>query len=111
MLPNSAVVRAVLIEDGLRDALADGRIVIDMSSSEPLRTRELAADLADARHPAGGCAGLRRRPGAQNGTLTIMVGGPMPIVDRVSIRCSTLLGKPCMSARPGRATRSRRSTT
>jgi len=41
MLPDSAVVRAVLA--GL--ALAPGTIVVDMSSSEPLVTRELAAEV------------------------------------------------------------------
>ena len=93
MLPNSAVVRAVLIEDGLRDALAEGAIVIDMSSSEPLQTRELVADLAthgvrmvDA--PVSG--GVK---GAQNGTLTIMVGGPDADVAEVN-PVLTALGKP-----------------
>jgi 3-hydroxyisobutyrate dehydrogenase len=93
MLPNSAVVRAVLIEDGLRDALAEGAIVIDMSSSEPLQTRELVADLAahgvrmvDA--PVSG--GVK---GAQNGTLTIMVGGPDADVAQVNPVLAAL-GKP-----------------
>jgi 3-hydroxyisobutyrate dehydrogenase len=93
MLPNSAVVRAVLIGDGLRDALAEGAIVIDMSSSEPLQTRELVADLAahgvrmvDA--PVSG--GVK---GAQNGTLTIMVGGSDADVAEVNPVLAAL-GKP-----------------
>jgi 3-hydroxyisobutyrate dehydrogenase len=69
------VVRAVLIDEGLLDALAPGTLLIDMSSSEPTETRKLAeevnahgAELVDA-PVSGGVAGARA------GTLTIMVGG------------------------------------
>lgn len=75
MLPSSRHVRAVLVEDGLLDSLVAPVALIDMSSSEPLETRELAAlatqrgiELVDA--PVSG--GVR---GAVEGTLTIMVGG------------------------------------
>src|SRR5689334_11620678 len=72
-LPDSAVVRAVM--DDLLPALAEGTIVVDMSSSEPLVTRELAVaaaargvTLVDA--PVSG--GVK---GAVSGRLTIMAGG------------------------------------
>lgn len=75
MLPNSDVVSAVvddLMESG---GLADGAILVDMSSSEPHRTRTLAATLAgrgvimiDA--PVSG--GVAK---AGQGTLAVMVGG------------------------------------
>jgi 3-hydroxyisobutyrate dehydrogenase len=75
MLPASSHVRAVLVEDGLLDALEAPVALIDMSSSEPLETRELAQraaargiELVDA--PVSG--GVR---GAVEGTLTIMAGG------------------------------------
>jgi 3-hydroxyisobutyrate dehydrogenase len=75
MLPDSAVVRQVLIEDGLFDALEPGGLVIDMSSSQPIETQALASEaerrgvqLVDA--PVSG--GVR---GAVEGTLTIMAGG------------------------------------
>ncbi|MET4639251.1 NAD(P)-dependent oxidoreductase [Mycetocola sp. 2940] len=76
MLPNSDIVDAVLTgENGLLGGIRPGTIILDMSSSEPLRTRALAetveaagARLVDA--PVSG--GVK---GAQNGTLTIMVGG------------------------------------
>jgi len=81
MLPDSAVVRAVL--DDLLPALAEGTIVVDMSSSEPLVTRELAAQaaargvtLVDA--PVSG--GVK---GAVSGRLTIMAGGAEGDVARV----------------------------
>lgn len=76
MLPNSDIVEAVLTgEGGILEAVAPGTLIVDMSSSEPLRTRALAdtvtaagARLIDA--PVSG--GVK---GAVNGTLTIMVGG------------------------------------
>lgn len=82
MLPDSAVVEKVLEGDGLADALPAGCLVIDMSSSEPLRTRALAARLAarglsllDA--PVSG--GVR---GALAGTLSVLVGGAPADLER-----------------------------
>jgi 3-hydroxyisobutyrate dehydrogenase len=76
MLPGSPSVEAVLLEQGLLAALSPQTVLVDMSSSEPARTRALAVRagecgvaLLDA--PVSG--GVR---GAVEGTLTIMVGGP-----------------------------------
>jgi 3-hydroxyisobutyrate dehydrogenase len=81
MLPSSSVVGAVLLEDGLLEALAPGVALVDMSSSEPLATRALAAraaergiELVDA--PVSG--GVR---GAVEGSLTIMAGGSEEAVE------------------------------
>jgi 3-hydroxyisobutyrate dehydrogenase len=78
MLPTGAIVRAALLEDengALASALANGAIVIDMSSSEPVGTQQLGAVLAkrgvtliDA--PVSGGV-----PRAEAGTLTLMIGG------------------------------------
>lgn len=75
MLPNSDVIEDVLIERRLLDACSTGMTIIDMSSSQPLRTRALAKraaqrgiTLMDA-PVSGGVAGAR------SGSLTIMVGG------------------------------------
>lgn len=79
MLPDSNVVGAVMSQ--IHGALKQGVLVIDMSSSEPLRTRDLAkelgehADLIDA--PVSG--GVN---GAREGKLTIMVGGEPALVER-----------------------------
>jgi len=79
MLPDSAAVEAVVLGSepagALIGALRKGSLVIDMSSSAPLRTRALAARLADAGlhfldAPVSG--GVKR---ALDGTLAIMVGG------------------------------------
>ena len=75
MLPTSAIVEDVLEREGAADALPPGCLVIDMSSSEPLRTRSLAARLQakglsmlDA--PVSG--GVR---GARAAQLSVLVGG------------------------------------
>jgi 3-hydroxyisobutyrate dehydrogenase len=76
MLPDSGVVEQVLLADGLLASLDPGTMVIDMSSSDPARTRVLAetaaghgVTLIDA-PVSGGVSGARARK------LTIMVGGP-----------------------------------
>lgn len=83
MLPSSDVVEQVLITDGLLATAAPGTVIVDMGSSEPVRTRALAADAAgrsveliDA--PVSGGVG-----GAVAGTLTIMVGGPPETLERL----------------------------
>jgi 3-hydroxyisobutyrate dehydrogenase len=77
MLPDSAVVESVLEDDtdGLAAVLRPGTLVVDMSSSEPLRSRALATRLGrrglrfvDA--PVSG--GVR---GAVAGSLAVMTGG------------------------------------
>src|SRR6202046_4358244 len=75
MLPTSAIVEDVLEREQVSGALPPGCLVIDMSSSEPLRTRSLAARLRakglsmlDA--PVSG--GVR---GASAARLSVLVGG------------------------------------
>ncbi|MBU2667211.1 NAD(P)-dependent oxidoreductase [Actinoplanes bogorensis] len=73
MLPNSAVVTGVL--DELAPRLSPGTLVVDMSSSEPLQTRALAARLSErglrfVDAPVSG--GVR---GAIAGSLAVMAGG------------------------------------
>lgn len=74
MLPTGAIVRQVLLEQGLADALAPGSLVIDMSSSEPVGSQEMAAELASRKigfvdAPVSGAV-----PRATAGTLAIMIG-------------------------------------
>jgi 3-hydroxyisobutyrate dehydrogenase len=78
MLPTGRIVRQALLEDqggAFAKALQPGTLVIDMSSSEPVGTRELGkalertgAVLIDA--PVSGAV-----PRAKAGTLAIMIGG------------------------------------
>jgi 3-hydroxyisobutyrate dehydrogenase len=81
MLPTGQIVRQVILEaeNGvLAKSLSPGAIVIDMSSSEPVGTRELGkvlersgVILIDA--PVSGAV-----PRAKTGTLAIMIGGNDP---------------------------------
>ena len=79
MLPNSAIVEKVLLGDsdrpGLAQSLPRGATVIDMSSSDPARSRELGRTLADRglRYLDAPVSGGVKR--AVNGTLAILVGG------------------------------------
>jgi 3-hydroxyisobutyrate dehydrogenase len=78
MLPTGQIVRQALLEDeggAFAKALRPGALVIDMSSSEPMGTRELGkvldregVVLIDA--PVSGAV-----PRAKTGTLAIMIGG------------------------------------
>ncbi|MDQ7910459.1 NAD(P)-dependent oxidoreductase [Phytohabitans sp. ZYX-F-186] len=76
MLPDSAVVERVLLGDGLLDRLAPGTLLVDMSSSDPNRTRALAATAAERGVTLVDAPVSGGVSGAQAGTLTIMVGGP-----------------------------------
>lgn len=88
MLPDGGAVRQVILgKDGLASALAPGSVILEMSSSAPTGTRELAADLAksgivliDA--PVSG--GVAR---AAEGKLAIMAGGDSAAL----ARCGGLL--------------------
>ncbi|GIH24148.1 2-hydroxy-3-oxopropionate reductase [Acrocarpospora phusangensis] len=93
MLPDSDAVESVLYGAGLLAALAPGTIVIDMGSSQPLRTRDLAARAAERNvrlvdAPVSG--GVK---GAADGTLTVMAGGEPGDVARVRPILETLGGR------------------
>ena len=84
MLPDGRAVREVALgQGGLIEALSPGAVVIDMSSSDPIGTRELGAallakkiDLVDA--PVSGGV-----PRARDGSLSTMVGGDDAVIMRV----------------------------
>lgn len=76
ILPTSAIVSSVLHQEGLLEAMAPRTLLLDMGSSQPEVTRELAeaADVVGVRMfdaPVSG--GVK---GARAGSLTIMAGGP-----------------------------------
>lgn len=87
MLPSSKEVDTTVLgadgTSGVFSVLGKGAIVIDMSSSDPMRTRDLAnvaaasgITLVDA--PVSGA--VRR---ARDGTLSIMFGGDAAVLERV----------------------------
>ena len=83
MLPNSPeVLSACLDEGGIIEGAKEGTIVIDMSSIDPLKSRELSAALAvkgiellDAPVSGG-------QPKAIDGTMSVMVGGKKEVFDK-----------------------------
>jgi 3-hydroxyisobutyrate dehydrogenase len=86
MLPDGGVVRDVLLgwDGGIGAVLAPGAVVVDMSSSDPTDTLELARALGErdvhvVDAPVSG--GL---PRATTGTLSIMAGGADEDVDLVA---------------------------
>ncbi|GGC41846.1 hypothetical protein GCM10011504_20370 [Siccirubricoccus deserti] len=79
ILPTSKQVAEVVA--GMQGALAPGTLVIDMTSGQPARTREIAATLAEAGvmmidAPVSGGV-----PRAKTGDLAIMVGGEDALLD------------------------------
>jgi len=88
MLPDGAAVRQVLLaHDGVAAGLSPGSVVLDMSSSEPVGTRELGRKLSDhgiALVDAPVSGGVKR---AVEGTLAIMAGGDPAAI----ARCRPLL--------------------
>nr|WP_295467529.1 NAD(P)-dependent oxidoreductase [Mesorhizobium sp.] len=83
MLPSSAIVEKVLDgDDGALAGLAEGALIVDMSSGVPDVTRALAGKVAERRiamidAPVSG--GVSR---ARTGELAIMAGGDAASVDR-----------------------------
>ena len=83
MLPDSPAVDALLWDGGLAASLQAGQLVLDMGSSDPVRSRDNAARLAQAGiafvdAPVSG--GVKR---AVDGSLAIMMGGEVEAVERV----------------------------
>jgi 3-hydroxyisobutyrate dehydrogenase len=84
MLPDSNAVESVLTNELLISALSPNVAVVDMSSSEPLRTRSMAKLLSDHgvtlidAPVSGGVAG------AANGKLTVMAGGDVDVVGNLT---------------------------
>jgi 2-hydroxy-3-oxopropionate reductase len=84
MVPDTADVEMVLFgPDGVAEGLKPGTIVVDMSSISPIATKKFAKRLAligvkmlDAPVSGG-------QVGAENATLSIMVGGEPEVLDQV----------------------------
>lgn len=83
MLPDSDVVEAVVLDGGLLDRLDPHTVLVDMSSSEPMRTRALAARCAERGVTLVDAPVSGGVVGAVGGTLTVMVGGPAGTVERL----------------------------
>ncbi len=79
----AAVEAIALGDDGVRDGLTEGAIVVDCSTSPPALARHIAEGL-DALGIASLDAPVSGGPvGAEAGTLTVMVGGSAAAFARV----------------------------
>jgi 2-hydroxy-3-oxopropionate reductase len=84
MVPDTPDVEAALFgTEGVAEGLRPGSIVVDMSSISPIATKEFAKRLAamgvkmlDAPVSGG-------QVGAENATLSIMVGGPLDVFNQI----------------------------
>jgi 3-hydroxyisobutyrate dehydrogenase len=88
-LPSARHVRAVFEGEGIAKHVRQGQIIIDLGTSSVSQTRDFAKQLQ-----ARGAAWLdapiaRTRQAAQDGTLSVMVGGPRELYAAVEplIRC------------------------
>ncbi|MCF3933246.1 NAD(P)-dependent oxidoreductase [Acuticoccus sp. M5D2P5] len=84
MLPDTGDVDTVLFgENGLAPALRPGTALVDMSSISPVATRDFAARLAAAGVSMLDAPVSGGFQGAEQGTLSIMVGGDAATLERV----------------------------
>ena len=82
MLPDSGVVEAAALgPGGLAEHLAAGKLIIDMSSSFPPRTKALAEKLKAKGILMLGAPVSGGVSGAEAATLAIMIGGPKEAAD------------------------------
>lgn len=84
MLPNSPHVKEVLLgADGVVDGAKPGTIVIDMSSIDPMVSRELYARLKEKDIEMLDAPVSGGEPKAVDGTLSIMAGGSEKVFEQV----------------------------
>lgn len=84
MLPNSPQVKQVVLgENGIRDYMEEGSILVDMSSIAPLASKEIGAALAEKNLEMLDAPVSGGEPKAVDGTLSIMVGGKKEVYEKV----------------------------
>ena len=89
MLPNSPHVKAVMLGGtGVINYMKEGQIFVDMSSINPVASKEIAAELAKKGVEMLDAPVSGGEPKAIDGTLSFMVGGKQEVFDK----CKDLLG-------------------
>ena len=84
MLPNSPHVKSVmLVDDKVADFMEKGAIFADMSSINPMASREIAASLAEKGIEMLDAPVSGGEPKAVDGTLSFMVGGKPEVFAKV----------------------------
>lgn len=84
MLPNSPHVKSVMLtpETGVANFMHKGQVFIDMSSINPVASKEIAAALAEKGVEMLDAPVSGGEPKAIDGTLSIMCGGPKALFDK-----------------------------
>ena len=83
MVPNSPQVKAVMLgEDGVAAHMKPGAVFIDMSSINPVASKEIAAELAKKNIEMLDAPVSGGEPKAIDGTLSFMVGGKQEVFDK-----------------------------
>jgi len=73
----------VMGDDGVLAGAASGKVLVDMSTISPIATREMSRKLAEQGVDMLDAPVSGGDVGAKNGTLSIMVGGPESVFERV----------------------------
>ncbi len=82
MLPNSPQVKDVMLgENGLVHVMHPGSVFIDMSSINPMASKEIASTLSEKRIEMLDAPVSGGEPKAIDGTLSFMVGGKQDVFD------------------------------
>jgi 3-hydroxyisobutyrate dehydrogenase len=83
MVPDTPEVESVLLgEDGVAEGMAEGGLCIDMSTIAPTASRAIAERVTQRGLGFLDAPVTGSRPKAEDGTLTIMVGGPEQDLER-----------------------------
>jgi len=83
MLPNSPHVKAVILgEGGIAQGAKPGTVIIDMSSIDPVASREIGAELAKLDVELLDAPVSGGEPKAIDGTLSVMIGGSKATFDK-----------------------------
>ena len=83
MVPNSPQVKAVMLgENGVAAHMKPGSVFIDMSSINPVASKEIAAELAKKNIEMLDAPVSGGEPKAIDGTLSFMVGGKQEVFDK-----------------------------
>jgi len=84
MVPDTPDVEAALFgAEGVAEGLKPGAIVVDMSSISPIATKEFAKRLAGMGVKMLDAPVSGGQVGAENATLSIMVGGPLDVFNQI----------------------------
>jgi 2-hydroxy-3-oxopropionate reductase len=93
MLPNSPHVKAVVLgQNGLLEGARDGLVLIDMSSIDPIASREIGEAAAKKGVKMLDAPVSGGEPKAIDGTLSVMVGGGKELFDRCYDIMKTMAG-------------------